>query len=320
MVASKIRVSVLIPCHSLKYLDDAIRSIAAQSMPSSDFEVILIADRIKTIDVGALLKTSISNYRVYESGKPGIVNALNLGLSKSKSSYVARMDEDDIMEPNRLTQQCDYLDINSDCVAVGGQLKLINEQGESIGVSRFSEKVAHQNELLRRSPIAHPAAMFRRDKVNEIGGYRENLPEDWDLWTRLWQQGKIANLADYVLRYRIHENQLSRSAMYKHSTSRLIIGTSFYARENGLCDYPIDYRDISDWLAETGRALNEVTDEYEKFSSEVERESKMILSINSRRELRNILNLIKTILNNPTSFFRYIHRVFVNRYHYWRTL
>jgi glycosyltransferase involved in cell wall biosynthesis len=294
--------------------------MAAQSMPSSEFEVILVADRIKTSDAEALLKTLISNYRVYESDKPGIVNALNLGLSKSKGIYVARMDEDDLMEPNRLTQQSSHLDTNSDCVAVGGQLKLINEKGESIGVSRFSEKVVHKKELLRRSPIAHPAAMFRRENVINIGGYRENLPEDWDLWTRLWQEGSIENLGDYVLRYRIHENQLSRTTMYKHSTSRLIIGTSLYARENGLRDYPVEYTDIDNWLIQSGRALSELTDEYKSFASDVKRESKVVLNLSSRRGLNDILKLSGTVLHNPQYFFQYTVKVVLNRYYYWKIL
>jgi glycosyltransferase involved in cell wall biosynthesis len=289
-------------------------------MPSSEFEVILIADRIKISDAEALLKASITNYRVYDSDKPGIVNALNLGLSKSKAIYVARMDEDDFMEPNRLTQQSSYLDINSDCVAVGGQLKLINEKGETIGVSRFSDNVVHKNELLRRSPIAHPAAMFRRENVINVGGYRENLPEDWDLWTRLWQQGSIENLRDYVLRYRIHENQLSRTTMYKHSTSRLIIGTSLYARENGIRDYPIEYTDIDNWLIQSESALSELTNEYKSFASDVKKESKVILSLSSRRGLKNILKLISTIFHNPQYFFQYIVKVVLNRYYYWKIL
>jgi glycosyltransferase involved in cell wall biosynthesis len=289
-------------------------------MPSSEFEVILVADRIKISEAEVLLKYSISNYRVYESHKPGIVNALNLGLSKSKAIYVARMDEDDLMEPNRLAQQSAYLDINPDCVAVGGQLKLINQKGAPIGVSRFSHKVVHKKDLLRRSPIAHPAAMFRRETVINVGGYRENLPEDWDLWTRLWQEGSIENLRDYVLRYRIHENQLSRTTMYKHSTSRLIIGTSLYARENGIRDYPIEYTDIDNWLIQNGRALSELTDEYKRFASDVKREAKVISSLSSRRGLKNILRLIGTVFNNPQYFFQYIVKVVLNRYHYWKIL
>jgi hypothetical protein len=185
------------------------------------------------------------------------------------------MDEDDLMEPNRLTQQCGFLDLNPEYVVVGGQLKLINEKGKIFGVSKFQNKVVRRVDLLRRSPIAHPAAMFRREKVLNIGGYRENLPEDWDLWVRLSQQGGIANLSSYVLRYRIHENQLSRSKMSKHATSRLMIGTSLYARENGLVDSPTEGLGIDDWLTETGKALSEVTDEYRKFVCDVKRETEM---------------------------------------------
>ena len=288
-------------------------------MPANDFEVILVADRIKTKDAEILLKNLITNYKIYESDKPGIVNALNLGLAKAHSGYVARMDEDDLMEPNRLIQQCSFLDLNSECVVVGGQLKLINENGEIFGVSRFQDKVVRRVDLLRRSPIAHPAAMFRREKVIGIGGYRENLPEDWDLWARLSQQGGIANLSSYVLRYRVHENQLSRSNMYKHTTSRLVIGTSLYARENGLLDSPSEYIRIDDWLAKTRKELSKITVAYEKFVHDVERETEMIKILNKGRSLQNIFKLIRIVIDRPQVFFDYTFRVFKNRYHYWKS-
>ncbi len=310
---------MLIPCHSLKFLDKAIQSVAAQTMSSNDFEVILVADRIETSVAAELLKNSISNYQIYESDKPGIVNALNLGLSKSKSSYVARMDEDDLMEPNRLFQQSSYLDNNMDCIVIGGQLKLINEKGESIGVSRFSNKVISRSQLLRRSPIAHPAAMFRRDRVLDVGGYREYLPEDWDLWARLWQHGRIANLRDYVLRYRIHENQLSRTAMYKHSTSRLIVGTSLYARESGFRDHPNDYEDIDGWLTETKRTLTANSIEFRKFSSNVDKESQFMLNIESNKGSKNIFKSIKSLFSSPKPLLGYVYRVASNRYYFWKT-
>ena len=288
-------------------------------MPANDFEVILVADRIKTKDAEILLKNLITNYKIYESDKPGIVNALNLGLAKAHSGYVARMDEDDLMEPNRLIQQCSFLDLNSECVVVGGQLKLINENGEIFGVSRFQDKVVRRVDLLRRSPIAHPAAMFRREKVIGIGGYRENLPEDWDLWARLSQQGGIANLSSYVLRYRVHENQLSRSNMYKHTTSRLVIGTSLYARENGLLDSPSEYIRIDDWLAKTRKELSKITVADEKFVHDVERETEMIKILNKGRSLQNIFKLIRIVIDRPQVFFDYTFRVFKNRYHYWKS-
>ena len=303
----------------MTYLEKSIQSIAAQSMPANDFEVILVADRIKTKDAEILLKNLITNYKIYESDKPGIVNALNLGLAKAHSGYVARMDEDDLMEPNRLIQQCSFLDLNSECVVVGGQLKLINENGEIFGVSRFQDKVVRRVDLLRRSPIAHPAAMFRREKVIGIGGYRENLPEDWDLWARLSQQGGIANLSSYVLRYRVHENQLSRSNMYKHTTSRLVIGTSLYARENGLLDSPSEYIRIDDWLAKTRKELSKITVAYEKFVHDVERETEMIKILNKGRSLPNIFKLIRIVIDRPQVFVDYTFRVFKNRYHYWKS-
>jgi hypothetical protein len=137
------------------------------------------------------------------------------------------MDEDDLMYPSRLQVQLKYLESALDCVAVGGQLELIDENGSRIGESRFHRRVGTSyKELFLSSPVAHPAAMIRRSAISEIGGYRAFLAEDWDLWVRLRETGKVHNLPQNVIKYRVHSNQLSRQKMYAQSRARLIVGVS----------------------------------------------------------------------------------------------
>ena len=54
--------------------------------------------------------------------------------------------------------------------------------------------------------ITHPASMIRRDAIVALSGYREDLApaEDYDLFLRLAEQGRLANLPDMLLQYRQH--------------------------------------------------------------------------------------------------------------------
>jgi glycosyltransferase involved in cell wall biosynthesis len=253
---SDYRISVLIPCHSTNFLYESISSIREQTLPKNDFEVLIVVDRVDQADVLDILIKSNLNYRIISSESPGIVAALNTGLKSISSEYVARMDEDDLMYPNRLHLQLTHLDGNPDCVAVGGQLELIDEDGSRIGESKFRRRVGTSSkELFFSSPVAHPAAMIRRNAISGIGGYRAFLAEDWDLWVRLRETGEVHNLSQKVIKYRVHNNQLSRQKMYAQSRARLIVGVSFFARQAKLVDGPASISELEAWLAESIECL-----------------------------------------------------------------
>ena len=249
---SDYRISVLIPCHSTKFLSESIASIREQTLSKNEFEIVIVADRVNPAEVVDILEGSQLNYRIISSESPGIVAALNTGLQNISSEYVARMDEDDLMYPSRLQVQLKYLDGAPDCVAVGGQLELIDENGSWIGESKFRRRVSTSyKELFFSSPVAHPAALIRRRAISEIGGYRSFLAEDWDLWVRLRETGEVHNLSQKVIKYRVHSNQLSRQKMYAQSRARLIVGVSYFARQAKLADGPRNISEMEVWLAES---------------------------------------------------------------------
>jgi hypothetical protein len=61
--------------------------------------------------------------------------------------------------------------------------------------------------------IVHPSAMLRRDAIAKIGGYRKEFQwvEDLDLFLRLGEHGRLANLADMLLYYRQHTESVNRT-------------------------------------------------------------------------------------------------------------
>ncbi|MEA2735308.1 MAG: hypothetical protein QOE14_1759, partial [Humisphaera sp.] len=61
--------------------------------------------------------------------------------------------------------------------------------------------------------IVHPVAMLRRDSLQRVGLYRSEWQyvEDLDLFLRLAETGKLANLPDQLLRYRQHTESINRT-------------------------------------------------------------------------------------------------------------
>ena len=203
------------------------------------------------------------------------------------------MDEDDVMLPDRLETQLRYLEENEKILAVGGQLILIDKNDKPIGVSYYREEIKkNRSDLLKHSPIAHPASMFRLNSVRTIGGYRDFLPEDWDLWIRLREIGPIGNLKLPVLKYRVHEKQLSRENIYTQKIAQQYVSVSYFARKFHLRDHPLSTERREEWMENTKKQLKIVSSEYREFEkrSEVNNELESILQlVSTKRRIRRIL-------------------------------
>nr|WP_262915791.1 glycosyltransferase [Chryseobacterium taklimakanense] len=199
-----------------KFLALAIESILHQTY--TGFEFIIIED-CSTDNTGKILDQYAKNdlrikviKKERNKGMQGFIRNLNLGLSVAKGKYIARMDADDIAEPDRLHKQFDFLEKNPQYSLVGTQLTLVNETGHVIG-----EKLAHiENDQIYRNMVKsiqlfHPSIMFRNDPQIY---YREKMLycEDYDLYLRLIsEKKKLANLPDKLLKYRILDQSISRS-------------------------------------------------------------------------------------------------------------
>jgi len=203
-------ISVLMPVYNAqKYIKVALESILNQTF--TDFEFIIINDgssdeSLKIIEGYALQDARI---KVVNRENKGLIKTLNEGLKLAKGKYIARMDADDISLPLRFERQLQYLEEHSDCIAVGTFATLIDSDGDVIGpmgsLQRHSEiDDAHLNG--KGGAIVHPSAMFRRKVVLEAGGYLDDFAyaEDLELWLRLAEVGKLANIPEALFLYRQH--------------------------------------------------------------------------------------------------------------------
>jgi len=197
-----------------QYLRKSVESVLAQTF--ADFEFIIIDDG-STDGSPAILReyaTRDSRVRVIIRPNTGMTRALNEGIALARGTFIARMDADDASLPQRFEKQVAYLLSHPDCVLLGSQVMLIDPDGDPIGPKRNTgythEEILHS--LLDKGwPMIHPAVMIRADALRAIGGYDEQwrTNQDHDLFTRLAEVGRIANLTDVLLEYRQHFGSVS---------------------------------------------------------------------------------------------------------------
>jgi glycosyltransferase involved in cell wall biosynthesis len=209
--------SVVIPAKGdCEYLIETLESIIPSTLKPS--EILLVDDGIHP-----KIKSQLTNFhgklplRLIPNAGSGLVDALNTGLKSSTSTYIARLDADDLVTFDRFKKQVDFLAANPNVAAVGGQVFYIDSNGKLIGNSEYkSGRVDNCIEFKSQCMLAHPAVMMNKLLANKSGGYRSictngrvDLAEDFDLWLRLSKVGEIHNLPDSILFYRQHAGQIS---------------------------------------------------------------------------------------------------------------
>ena len=211
-------ISILLPYrNAASTLQECIESIRAQTF--EDYEIVAIDDASDDESSAVLQCFGDSRLRVIHNDRPGLVNALNLGLAHCNAPLVARMDADDIMLPQRLQQQWRYMRDHHDVVLLATQAEKFPSEHIREGYREYmrwqNAVTSHEDiaaQIYIESPFAHPSVMFRRDSVIAAGAYRDGpFPEDYELWLRLFHSGhRMEKLPQVLLRWRESATRLSR--------------------------------------------------------------------------------------------------------------
>ncbi|MDW8202197.1 MAG: glycosyltransferase, partial [Cyanobacteriota bacterium SKYGB_h_bin112] len=196
--------------NAARHLPAAIDSILAQTF--TDFEFLIIDDGSTDRSLKILETYAQRDHRIRVTSREnrGIAKTRNELLYQSRGEFIAVMDADDITVPERFALQVEFLRAHPEVVCLGGNYDMIDDRDNLLYVVTLPTQDADiQDCLLTGSAaISHPSAMIRRSALLQVGGYDESLKAaiDLDLWLRLGEVGKLANLDTMLLRYRVHSN------------------------------------------------------------------------------------------------------------------
>lgn len=236
MKNNKIEISVLMGVYNQKdriALEQAVDSILQQTFYNFEFliyddgscreEMLFLKELAKKDNRIRLLKGEVNQ---------GLAYALNECLKEAKGIYIARMDADDMSDPERLKAQKEFLDKHTECAFVGLNAKLFDEQG--IWGIRNMVKQPSAKEFLKYSPYIHPSVMFRKTVLDEIKGYKVSKDtlrcEDYELFMRLYCMGHYGyNLQELLFSYRENRNWYDKRTLQQRMAEMKIRYQGFKA-------------------------------------------------------------------------------------------
>lgn len=214
-------ISVILPVYnSAPWIGRCVESILAQTF--RDFELIIVDDG-STDETPLLLEQfarADQRTRLIREEHRGVTGAFNRGLEEARGEFIARMDADDEMLPQRLEKQIDFLGKNpgtgvvSCLVQHGGHPEM--QKGYSVYIDWINTLITPDQIALNRfveAPVANPSVLFRRALAEQLGSYRHgNFPEDYELWLRWMDAGvRIAKVPEVLLTWNDPPTRLSRT-------------------------------------------------------------------------------------------------------------
>lgn len=165
--------------------------------------------------VGSIKKQSYRSIELLvgeDKDGEGIAKTLIKLAKKAKGEFLARMDADDISEPDRIEKQVMFLKLNPDVMLIGTWATLINESGHEIGVQKMSvswEEIKKQ--AFYSNPFIHPSWMTRGKWFLDVGGYNISFrySQDWEFVLRRVWTDRMENIPEPLVKLRIHRQSSS---------------------------------------------------------------------------------------------------------------
>ncbi|WP_169304465.1 glycosyltransferase family 2 protein [Pedobacter frigoris] len=194
------------------YINESIQSILDQTF--EDFELLIINDGStdQTLDIVNEFKDP--RIRLVNNDKNrGLTYTRNVALTEARGEYIAILDSDDVAVPNRLELQYTFFQEHPDFALCGGHGTVIDKTGKHVEDNRFIVPVGADKikmTLLFQNTFINSTVMYKSAVLRELNGYLDYAPaEDYELFTRISAKYQVNNLDCILVKYRIHDNNIS---------------------------------------------------------------------------------------------------------------
>ncbi|MEP7311070.1 MAG: glycosyltransferase family 2 protein [Pseudomonadota bacterium] len=217
------RVSVLMTVYNAAaYLARSVDSLLQQSF--ANWELVVIENGSTDGSANVLDGFSDPRLRVLQlTANIGRTPALRLAFENARGEYIAVLDADDTCAPQRLLKQVAYLDAHPEVVLLGSWTHYVDAEDRVIGEwAPRGDSAAVRTLMASGNPIVHSSAMYRASAARAAGGYPPDAAfgQDLALWLNLLSFGEPAVLQEYLCRFRILGDSMTRGRAYRVDAAR----------------------------------------------------------------------------------------------------
>lgn len=240
MSASIPKVSIVIPFfNAAATLERAVRSILQQSY--ADLELILVNNNSSdgSEEIAISLQREDERILLLNETRQGVTFAANTGNRAARGTYIGRMDADDFSHPDRLMKQLDLLEKNLHIGVASCLVKHVGHREGTKGLKRYvdwvnsvqSPRQVRENCFIE-APVINPTVLFRRELLDEVGGYRHgDFPEDYEMYLRWIAAGvNIQKVPEVLFSWYDSDQRLTRTDSRYRTEAFYRIKTDYLSR------------------------------------------------------------------------------------------
>ncbi len=207
-------ISILTSAHNEeRHLEGTIANVLAQTLREWEWIVVDDGSSDGTWEILGRWAERESRLRpLRNESREGLSRSLNKAILSSQGIYIARLDADDLCRPDRLARQRHFLDQNPKVGVVGSFNHVIDEGGRVLETWRFQHTPEEIHYTLQfQNCLCHSSVMMRRGLLEEIGGYREELPaaQDYELWLRASRRTALYKIPEPLVSWRMRPGGVS---------------------------------------------------------------------------------------------------------------
>lgn len=212
-------VTIVIPSYNHEmFVEECIKSIISQTY--NNIELIIIDDGsndnsvTKIQQLVPLCMKRFTRFNFIFRKNKGLTATLNEAIEWAKGEYFSAIASDDQLLPDKIASQIETFknDVGKDTIALFGGVILINEDGKEIAVKRLlNQYYDFKDILLHKCAFYAATQLIKTDAIKKVGKYRPDiLVEDWYMWLKLAEIGKIYCTEKVYVKYRWHANNTTK--------------------------------------------------------------------------------------------------------------
>lgn len=216
------------------FLHAAIHSVITQTLQPK--EIVIVKDGHLTNELDTVIEVFRDSYPhlfkiIALEKRKGLGTALQVGVENCSYDLIARMDSDDLSQPERFEKQIPYMYAHKEIDVLGSWILEFDAHSNR---EKYIRKVPLQTKDIvlyckTRNPLNHMTVVFRKMVVLKAGNYQPLLwNEDYYLWARIIHRGfKIKNLEDILVYVRAGDELFRRRGGLSYIKNDFILQREF---------------------------------------------------------------------------------------------
>ncbi len=181
--------NVIMPVYNhVDYVEQAVQSVLAQTR--DDWQLCIVDDGSTDGSAQAVDQLASTDERISVIHQPnaGPAAARNAALARTSAPWLTYIDSDDIWLPDALANYADFIAANPAAKFIYGYRHRLNEDASITELpGEFQHAPTGPAELFGRMYLSHLCVCYRRELIDQAGGYNQRLRscEDYELYLRL---------------------------------------------------------------------------------------------------------------------------------------